>query len=706
VTTVSVAICTYNRCGSLGAALDSVRAQVHPVHEIVVVHGPCTDATVELLAGQPDLVVRSVDVRNLSRSRNVGFEACSSELVALLDDDAVADPHWLSALVPCFADPGLAALGGPVLRGDGVGVQARSSAVNCFGQVVLSDRAVPGIGRPGGWWVTYPTGTNAVFCRRAVHEVGGFDEFITYFHDETELCRRLVDRGWRSTTIDRGVVHHGMLPGTVRPAGGAPDRVPLVRSTAYVAFRHGARRRGTAAAQAAVEAYAAEQTALATIEQPERAVAAAQLFAEAVASAEAAAALPPATPLGALPMGADGDHVRAPTVAGRPGGHVGLVCRHYLTDPTSGIPRSYRQLASSLCRLGHVVRVIAEAPDGRPAVVVDGPVTLHLRPRHAGADAARWWSEAQAGVEEAHARHPLDAVVGPNWDAEALEVMRAGAVPVVTTLHTTLAQITALDARFDPGAPEIAALLAAEREVVAGATLVLAATAAICADAAAAGTAPDPRRCATVGRGFADGPVRSALSARPTVVVVGRCEPRKGSDVLLAAWPEVARRTGARLDLVGRSWLEADPGGLGLAEAIGRLEADGALRRRGGLDDAAIAALVTQAWAVAVPSRYESFGLVAAEALRAGVPVVAGDVGGLREVIGTDGAAGVLIAPDDPEQLAKGLLGVLADPSRNLDMGTAARRRFEERFTESAFDAAVAAALEPVLARRGATGTA
>jgi glycosyltransferase involved in cell wall biosynthesis len=73
--------------------------------------------------------------------------------------------------------------------------------------------------------------------------------------------------------------------------------------------------------------------------------------------------------------------------------------------------------------------------------------------------------------------------------------------------------------------------------------------------------------------------------------------------------------------------------------------------------------LIARAALVMVPSRYEPFGLVALEALRASTPVLAADVGGLHEII-RPGSGGLLLANHDPAFWAQTILDVLADPSQ------------------------------------------
>jgi phosphatidyl-myo-inositol alpha-mannosyltransferase len=68
----------------------------------------------------------------------------------------------------------------------------------------------------------------------------------------------------------------------------------------------------------------------------------------------------------------------------------------------------------------------------------------------------------------------------------------------------------------------------------------------------------------------------------------------------------------------------------------------------------------------------ESFGIVLAEAMAVGLPVVCSDIGGYRDVV-RDGSEGLLVPPRDPEALATALAGLLDNPARRAAMGEAAR---------------------------------
>jgi glycosyltransferase involved in cell wall biosynthesis len=127
------------------------------------------------------------------------------------------------------------------------------------------------------------------------------------------------------------------------------------------------------------------------------------------------------------------------------------------------------------------------------------------------------------------------------------------------------------------------------------------------------------------------------------VLAVGRLVPEKGFDVLVAA----AARAGLPVTIVGDG-AERRPL-TDLARATG---AD--VTFAGSVPPAALAALYGAARLVAVPSRREGFGLVAAEALAAGRAVVASAVGGIPDVV-TDGVTGTLVPPGDVDALAAGL---------------------------------------------------
>lgn len=114
---VSVVICAYTeeRWTELRAAVDSVLAQTRPVRDVVVV-ADNNEGLLERARGELDgaTVVPNVQESGLAGARNSGALAAQGELIAFLDDDAVADPFWVQELEYGFGDPSVMGVGGVV----------------------------------------------------------------------------------------------------------------------------------------------------------------------------------------------------------------------------------------------------------------------------------------------------------------------------------------------------------------------------------------------------------------------------------------------------------------------------------------------------------------------------------------------------------------------------------------------------------------
>ena len=131
-----------------------------------------------------------------------------------------------------------------------------------------------------------------------------------------------------------------------------------------------------------------------------------------------------------------------------------------------------------------------------------------------------------------------------------------------------------------------------------------------------------------------------------TVVFVGRHEPRKGLAVLLRAWPEVHRQTGARLRVVG-----ADPLSVRWLLRRERLASDG-VDLLGSISEEALTEELLSAKALCAPSLgRESFGMVLTRAFACATPVVASDIEGYADVATPETA--VLVPPGDVDALAR-----------------------------------------------------
>jgi glycosyltransferase involved in cell wall biosynthesis len=147
---------------------------------------------------------------------------------------------------------------------------------------------------------------------------------------------------------------------------------------------------------------------------------------------------------------------------------------------------------------------------------------------------------------------------------------------------------------------------------------------------------------------------------------------QKGLDTLLEGFAALAPDfPGLRLCVAGRG--KDGERVLALARSLGL---ESRLDFREGVSRDEVLSLFSGAHALLMPSRLEGLPMVAAEAMAAGLPVIAADVGAVDELL-ERGRAGVLIPPGDPAALATATADLLRDPARREFLGSAARASAE-----------------------------
>ncbi len=196
---ISVLICAYtlDRLDVLSQAIESVKAQSRPAHEIVLTIDHSPQLLAEAERRWPDLkLVENHEEQGLSGARNSGVAACSGEVVAFLDDDALASPQWLARLAEAYRDPAVQGAGGAVHPAWVEGKPAWFPpefdwVVGCTHSGMPKQRQA----------VRNLVGANMSLRREALLEVGGFRHelgrvgTIPAGCEETDLCIR-VGRRW------------------------------------------------------------------------------------------------------------------------------------------------------------------------------------------------------------------------------------------------------------------------------------------------------------------------------------------------------------------------------------------------------------------------------------------------------------------------------------------------------------------------------
>jgi D-inositol-3-phosphate glycosyltransferase len=154
------------------------------------------------------------------------------------------------------------------------------------------------------------------------------------------------------------------------------------------------------------------------------------------------------------------------------------------------------------------------------------------------------------------------------------------------------------------------------------------------------------------------------------VLYVGRLEPLKGVDILVKAVADLEMVGSTRLLIVGGD-KETDP----LAEKLGALAASLGIAEKvtfaGPVPQSVLPTYYGAADVLVLPSHYESFGLVALEAMACGTPVVVSRVGGLKTFV-RNGESGYLIPWRCPDPFSQQIEVMLANPSLRSAMGAAA----------------------------------
>jgi GT2 family glycosyltransferase len=184
---ISVYIPAYNCAAFLARAVESLLAQTHPADEILVIDDGSRDATAEIAARYPAVtLIRHARNRGLGAARNTAFKTASNQLVASLDGDCVAEPGWLAGLVRHFEDPKVAGVGGRLIEGNQSTIADRWRRAHMPQE--WGDRPMRN--------PKFLFGCNNIFRKSAVKQAGGYDELMRTNGEDTDLSKRLRDKGW------------------------------------------------------------------------------------------------------------------------------------------------------------------------------------------------------------------------------------------------------------------------------------------------------------------------------------------------------------------------------------------------------------------------------------------------------------------------------------------------------------------------------
>ena len=216
---ISVVVVNWNRHDLLRACLESLaRQKLNQPFEVVLVDNGSTDGSPEMALREFSkqaafrlIVIRNQENRGFCAANNQGFAASDSEFVALLNNDAEADPGWLAGLAAAFergTDAGMAA--------SKILVYEDPRRIDKVGHLIYPDGQNRGRGTgeiDEGQYdrfeeALWPDGCAAMYRRRMLDQIGGFDEDFFAYADDAELGLRARIAGWKCWYVPNAVVRH------------------------------------------------------------------------------------------------------------------------------------------------------------------------------------------------------------------------------------------------------------------------------------------------------------------------------------------------------------------------------------------------------------------------------------------------------------------------------------------------------------------
>ncbi|NNE74176.1 MAG: glycosyltransferase [Acidimicrobiales bacterium] len=353
------------------------------------------------------------------------------------------------------------------------------------------------------------------------------------------------------------------------------------------------------------------------------------------------------------------------------------------TGDAGGMNVYVRELVSSLAQVGvagttyvrrwhpELADEVEVEPGFRVVHIPAGPTDL---PKEAlpgvideFTDGVREHITATGGTDVLHANYWLSGVAGHRIKHEL-------DLPLVSTFHT-LARVKA-----ETGDPEPQTRIDAESDVIGCSDVILANAEAEAEQLRRLYNAPSDRiQIVPPGVGHAffspgnKGGARRALElgAGPVLLFVGRIQPLKGLDIAIQTLAELGDPTATLLAVGGASGAEGQAEVERVLHLADQLDVLDQLVLVDPQPHHELSTFYRAADVLLVPSRSESFGLVALEAAACGLPVVASDVGGLRTLV-QHGRTGYRVDGRNPELYAKYVATILRDPGHAEDLGRTA----------------------------------
>ncbi len=724
----SIIVNTYNRADYLQGLLDSFERLCKTEFEVIVVNGPSTDRTSSILRSfEGRIKVVDCPSRNLSHSRNLGIAASAGDIVVFIDDDArPVDRDWLYRFVNIFENNSpekVGAVGGSILRGDTDNLEYRGALFSEYSFQKFNETENENLAPDGSKWLLRVPGGNSAYLCTSLKNIGGFDEIYSYYNDETDVCMRLINSGYKIKHLSENKIRHYSASSERRINYFNRNWDIISKSDAYFSLKNAKdafpirlintlRFAGQKHFVYEVDSFLKRKLISYSYWLRLK-----RLWFLGLLSGLWFGLTKPrqlrdfrVPPPPFLPF--ISNHVKNPlrialvtsTIPGQPGfGGIG----RYTFDLARGLHQRGHEV-HIICRdenpihyesLGFFIHGITNA-DAASIVLDESRPIVKKNIAFSVAVEKKLASLYAQGIE-------FDIVHASNWDAEPIALIREHAYPLALMLVTPLAQVVQTE-KWGMN-DDLQLSIALDRWQIEHADVVCVPSHGVLKSyESLMDIHPDEfshLEITPLGIIPEYSPAVSHPPGPRRLLFVGRLEWRKGIHTLLEALPDLMQRfPDWECHIVGNDQVSALNGETFKQEFQKRYSSAPWLNRiifHGMVPQDELLAQYQSCDLFVAPSLFESFGLIFQEAMQYGKPVVGCLTGGIPEVV-EHGVEGLLVAPDQPEALGAALARLMQDDELRLCMGNAARERIHKRDNYQTMAAGLEGVYRLVVAKKGA----
>lgn len=701
---ISVIICTYNRAKYLERCIESLKKQTYPNLEIIVVNGPSTDDTECILQKYSGLkIIRQKKLNGLSFARNLGIDASNGDIVAFIDDDAIADKDWIKCLINGYVDKSVGGVGGLVISPKDskvLPIQFDRGTINKCG-VPTAIRDEYGL-RNGEFSIIM--GTNSSFRKDILYEVGGFDPYFKYYHDESDLCVRIALKGYNIVYQRDALVIHDMAEGHNRRSPHDSNWSEIMKNVIYFTLKNFRGDFSSYIFRPIKSFYWLAENFYHAYR--DGAISMRQLFDIYLKLI-----------IGAVKGYIDGmkinlvmtnrKHDNALIYQNKKkmiGVHmvvndkmlkICLLSQEFSKNCNGGICRYTYDLAHSLAEFGNEIHVITRSEKNCEYEHKDGKIFIHkITPEPINfLNLQENMEISRKNLEYSYAaclkllnlidKFGVQIVEVPLWDAEGFVFSLVKNIPLVVRIETPLFKVAEIQEWKITKDLKLANWI--EGETVRRADKVIAISKNI---GVLIGNhhnvSGEMIELCPLGIELPDEKlINNQNEHRLNVLFVGRLEKRKGIETLFRAIPMILSKVpDIQFNIVGKDTNLSPDGGSYKKYLLKNIDKKfhDSIKFAGYVKNEELKNYYQNCDIFVAPSLYESFGLIFLEAMAWGKPVIGCDIGGISEIIDNN-KNGILIKPNDHGALAEEIIKLLTNIELRNKMGSDGRCKVKDNFS-------------------------